>query len=371
MPATDPRADDRTFMSRALALAERGLFTTTPNPHVGCVIVRDGVVIGEGFHARAGGPHAEVAALADAHARGHDVRGAAVYVNLEPCNHQGRTPPCSRALIDAGIGRVVLAIRDPQGPARGGGAALAAAGIDVTEGVLEDEARELNIGFLSNVTRGIPWVRSKIAASLDGRTALLNGRSPWITSAAARADGHAWRARACAIVTGVGTVVQDNPAMTVRDVATTRQPLRIVIDRHGDTPPDARVLDQGNALIVMAKRKPGVSFGAIETLELPDANGRVDLLALLRVLAQRGINELHVEAGAKLNGALLDGGLIDEWLVYLAPAIIGDPARGMADHASPLTELSARAPLAFHRVDRVGDDLRVIARIVRDSSGAH
>ena len=364
--APDPRsAADRAFMSMALALAERGLFTTTPNPRVGCVIVRDGNVIGEGFHQRAGEAHAEAAALADARTQGRDVRGATVYVNLEPCNHQGRTPPCSRALVDAGVARVVFAMRDPSPAAQGGAAALSAAGIEVTEGVEEHAARELNIGFVSNVTRGIPWVRSKIAASLDGRTALANRRSQWITGAAARADGHAWRARACAIVTGVGTVMQDNPALTVRDVATTRQPLRIVIDRRGATPRDARVLDDGNALIVTASQDCTRGFAGVETLALPDENGRVDLAALLRVLARRGINELHIEAGAKLNGAFVDHALVDEFLVYLAPSIIGDPARGMADRAVPLTDLAARTPLAFHRVDRIGDDLRVIARLDR------
>jgi diaminohydroxyphosphoribosylaminopyrimidine deaminase / 5-amino-6-(5-phosphoribosylamino)uracil reductase len=360
-------AADRAFMARALELAARGLYTTTPNPRVGAVVVREGAVIGEGFHRRAGEAHAEVAALADAHARGQDVRGATVYVNLEPCNHQGRTGPCSRALIDAGVGRVVFAMRDPFGPAQGGAAALASAGIAVTEGVRESEARELNIGFVSNVVRGVPWVRIKVAASLDGRTALASGESQWITGAAARADGHAWRARACAILTGVGTIVQDNPALTVREVATTRQPLRVVIDRHGDTPRDARVLADGNALIVTAARKPGATFGAVEVLELPDADGRVDLRALMRVLAKRGVNELHVEAGARLNGALVDAGIVDEFVVYLAPSIIGDPARGIAERSAALAALAARTPLEFHRVDTIGDDLRVISRVRRDA----
>ena len=363
-------AADRTFMARALELAARGLYTTTPNPRVGAVVVRDGAVIGEGFHRRAGEAHAEVAALADARARGHDVRGATIYVNLEPCHHQGRTGPCSRALIDAGVRRVVFAMRDPYVPAQGGAAALAAAGIAVTEGVRESEARELNIGFVSNVERGVPWVRTKVAASLDGRTALASGESQWITGALARADGHAWRARACAILTGVGTIVQDDPALTVREVATTRQPLRVVIDRHGDTPRDARVLADDNALIVTAARNPGATFGAVEMIELPDADGRVDLRALMRVLAQRGVNELHVEAGARLNGALVDAGLVDEFVVYLAPSIIGEPARGIAERSAALATLAARTPLAFHRVDTIGDDLRVIARVRRSAEHA-
>jgi diaminohydroxyphosphoribosylaminopyrimidine deaminase/5-amino-6-(5-phosphoribosylamino)uracil reductase len=371
--AADPgpgNAADRAFMARALELASLGLYTTTPNPRVGAVVVRDGAVIGEGFHRKAGEAHAEIAALADARARGHDVHGTTVYVNLEPCNHHGRTGPCSRALIDAGVGRVVFAMRDPFGPAQGGAAALASAGIAVTEGVRESEARELNIGFVSKVVRGVPWVRVKVAASLDGRTALASGESQWITGGAARADGHAWRARACAILTGVGTIVQDDPALTVREVATTRQPLRVVIDRHGDTPRDARVLADGNALIVTAARKPGATFGAIEVLELPDAAGRVDLRALMRVLATRGVNELHVEAGARLNGALVDAGLVDEFVVYLAPSIIGDPARGVAERAAPLATLAARTPLEFHRVDTIGDDLRVIARVRREPGDA-
>ncbi len=261
-------------------------------------------------------------------------------------------------------------MRDPYVPAQGGAAALAAAGIAVTEGVRESEARELNIGFVSNVERGVPWVRTKVAASLDGRTALASGESQWITGALARADGHAWRARACAILTGVGTIVQDDPALTVREVATTRQPLRVVIDRHGDTPRDARVLADDNALIVTAARNPGATFGAVEMIELPDADGRVDLRALMRVLAQRGVNELHVEAGARLNGALVDAGLVDEFVVYLAPSIIGEPARGIAERSAALATLAARTPLAFHRVDTIGDDLRVIARVRRSAEHA-
>lgn len=351
-------------MALALAQAVRGLFTATPNPRVGCVIVRGGNVIGEGFHERAGGPHAESAALADARARGNDPRGATVYVTLEPCNHQGRTGPCSEALIDAGVARVVFAMRDPHAAAQGGAATLAAAGIAIDEGVLEEDARELNLGFVSNVTRGMPWVRSKIAASLDGRTALLDGKSQWITGPEARADGHAWRARACAILTGVGTVAQDNPALTVRALPTSRQPLRIVVDRHGDTPRDARVLADDNALIVTASSKPGTAFGKVEVLDLPNPEGRVDLAALLRVLASRGINELHVEAGARLNGALVEAGLVDEFLVYLAPSMIGEPARGMAMRAAPLAVLDGRIPLAFHGVERIGADLRIVARVI-------
>ncbi len=232
---------DRVHMARALALAGRGLYTATPNPRVGSVIVADGVVIGEGWHERAGEPHAEVNALADARARGRDPRGATLYVTLEPCNHQGRTPACTDAVIAAGLGRVVAAMADPNLKAADGAARLRAAGIAVEVGLLESEARELNVGFVSRMTRGRPWVRMKMAASLDGRTALLSGESKWITGEAARADGHHWRARACAILTGIGTVQQDDPQLSVRAVATPRQPRRIVIDRHAQTPPSAKV----------------------------------------------------------------------------------------------------------------------------------
>ena len=354
---------DRAHMARALALAGQGLYTTTPNPRVGSVIAKNGAVIGEGFHFRAGEPHAEVNALADAHARGNDPRGATMYVTLEPCNRHGRTPPCADAVIAAGVARVVAAMRDPNPDQAHGGDRLRAAGIDVAFGLHEDEARELNIGFVSRMTRGRPWVRAKLATSLDGRTALANGESQWITGAPARADGHAWRARACAILTGVGTVLQDDPQLTARSIDTPRQPLRIVVDRHGQTPASARVLDDGNALIVTAGERNAAWPVALDVLALPDANGRVDLAALMRALAERGINELHVEAGAKLSGALLDAGLIDELLLYVAPALIGDPARGMFERAAPLAALGARTGLAWHSVERIGGDLRVIARV--------
>lgn len=353
---------DHEYMGGALELAARALYTTTPNPRVGCVIVKDGVVIGEGFHLRPGGAHAEVNALADARARGNDPRGAVMYVTLEPCNAHGRTPPCVDAIINAGIARVVAAMRDPNPHQAHGGDRLAAAGIDVTFGLLESAARELNPGFVSRMTRGRPWVRAKLAASLDGRTALASGESQWITSAQARADGHAWRARACAVLTGVGTVLQDDPELTVRAVETPRQPLRVIVDRHGQTPASARVLAGGNALIVSAGARNAAWPSALEVLVLPDANGRVDLAAMMQALAARGINELHVEAGAKLTGALLDAGLIDELLLYMAPALIGDPARGMFERAAPLAALGARTRVAWHGIERIGDDLRVIAR---------
>ena len=357
---------ERAHMSHALELAARGLYTTTPNPRVGCVVVRDGQVIGEGWHVSAGEAHAEVAALADARGRGHDVRGATLYVTLSPCDTQGRTPPCVDAIIPAGIARVVAAMRDPDTSQADGLARLAAAGIVVDVGLMEDEARELNPGFVSRIVRGLPWVRSKLAASLDGRTALANGDSQWITGAAARSDGHAWRARACAILTGVGTVLHDDPQLDVRAVATPRQPLRVVVDRNGDVPPGAKLLAGGAALVVTAGTRNAAWPAHVDVLALPDANARVDLRALMRELATRGINELHVEAGARLNGALLSAGLIDELLVYVAGSLIGDPARGMFALPAPLPALAARTRLRWTSVDRIGEDLRIVARVVRE-----
>jgi len=362
--------DDRRHMARALALAERGLYSTTPNPRVGCVIVDDGEVIGEGWHVRPGEAHAEVAALADARAKGHDPRGATLYVTLEPCNNHGRTPPCVDAVLASGVARVVVALHDPN-PAQGGGAdRLRHAGVQVDSGLLEAEASALNVGFVSRMTRGRPWVRTKLAASLDGRTALASGESRWITGSAARADGHAWRARACAILTGVGTVLHDDPQLTVRDVATTRQPLRVIVDRHADTPTGARVLAGDRALIVTAGPRNDRWPATTETLPLPDGAGRVDLEAMLRALAGRGINEVHVEAGAKLNGALLQAGLIDEMLIYIAASVIGDPARGMFELANPLASLARRVDLAWTSVDRIGEDLRIVARVRGPARGA-
>ncbi|HEY3077834.1 MAG TPA: bifunctional diaminohydroxyphosphoribosylaminopyrimidine deaminase/5-amino-6-(5-phosphoribosylamino)uracil reductase RibD [Burkholderiales bacterium] len=338
------------MMRRALSLAERGLFTTSPNPRVGCVVARDGKIIGEGWHERQGGPHAEVRALENI-----DAAGATVYVNLEPCSHHGRTPPCVDLLLRAKVHRVVAAMRDPNREAAGGGERLAAAGIRFEHGLLEEEARELNIGFLSRVTRGRPWVRLKVAATLDGRTALPDGRSQWITGAEARRDGHRWRARACAILTGIGTVRADDPQLTVREVETPRQPLRVIVDSRLETPPNARVLP---ALVFSARagRLPDA-----EVLALPNANGKVDLPRMLEVLAERGVNELHVEAGFRLNGSLVREGCVDEFLVYVNPSFLGDGAQGMLDLPLP-GSLDGRLRLRVLSVDRLGDDLRLLAR---------
>ena len=354
---------DRELMARALKLAERGLYTTTPNPRVGCVIARDGQMLGEGWHERAGDAHAEVRALADAHARGNDPRGATAYVTLEPCNHHGRTPPCTDALLAAGIVRVVAAMRDPYLPAGSGADRLRAAGVAVEIGLLEKEARELNLGWIKCVQTGRPWVRVKIAASLDGRTALQNGTSQWITGALARADGHRWRARACAILTGIGTVRQDDPQLTVREVETTRQPLKVVVDRHGELPATARVLAGGEVIVITAT-PPRVKWPPhVQTLALPDRDGRINLGAMLDALGGRGINEVHVEAGAKLNGALLAAGLVDELLFYVAPCLLGDSARGMFDLPDALTTLGERVRMHIRSVDPVGEDWRILARI--------
>jgi diaminohydroxyphosphoribosylaminopyrimidine deaminase/5-amino-6-(5-phosphoribosylamino)uracil reductase len=355
-------ADDHRYMARALELAERGLYTTTPNPRVGCVVVRDGKIIGEGWHQHAGGPHAEVNALA---AAGASVKGATAYVSLEPCSHHGRTPPCARALVSSGVARVVAAMRDPNPEVAGKGfALLEQAGIAVEHGLLEGEASELNVGFVTRMTCRRPWIRMKIAASLDGKTALNDGRSQWITGPAARRDGHAWRARACAVLTGVGTVRDDDPQLTVRDVETTRQPVRIVVDSRLETPAGARVL-QGGALIAAAVNNPSkrdaLQGQGAEIVMLPNASGKVELGALMEELGRREMNEVHVEAGFKLNGSLLREGLVDEFLFYLAPSIIGDQARGMFDLPA-LESLSGRRALQVRDIRMIESDIRVIAR---------
>ena len=355
-------------MDMALALAESALFVTSPNPRVGCVLVgADDQIIGQGATQRAGGAHAEVMALKDAAARGKEVRGATAYVTLEPCAHQGRTGPCCDALISAGIGRVVASLEDPNPLVAGQGfARLRAAGMRVDVGPGADIARELNIGFFSRMTRGTPWVRLKIAASLDGTTALTNGSSQWITSAAARADGHAWRARACAMLTGIGTVLDDDPRMDVREVTTPRQPHVVVVDSLLQTPKDARlfIADRARYIYTCAqndtKIKALTDRGATVVQTPGNAGGKVDLPAMLRDLASKGINEVHVEAGHKLNGSLVREGLVDEFLVYLAPQLLGTGA-GMAN-LGPLTSLDQGLALEFRSVTPVGPDLRILAR---------
>jgi len=356
---------DLQAMQLALDWAAKGMFITAPNPRVGCVIVRDGRVIGAGHTLAAGQAHAEVQALRDAAARGEPVRGATAYVTLEPCSHHGRTPPCADALVEAGLARVVAAMEDPNPLVAGQGMArLRAAGIVAESGLQANEAREMNIGFFSRMERGMPWVRMKAAASLDGKTALHNGRSQWITSQPARDDGHWWRARACAILTGIGTVLEDDPQMTVRAVDTPRQPQRIVIDSRLQISPDARILQGGGTLIVAAQadadKEALLRARGAEVLIMPNARGKVDLPALLHELGRRQINELHVEAGFKLNGSLLREACVDELLLYLAPTLLGD-AQGLFDLPS-LDDLAGQRRLAFHEVRQVGPDLRILAR---------
>ena len=365
-------AADHAWMAEALRLARLGLFSTTPNPRVGCVIVQPeengvGTVVGRGWHVKAGEPHAEVHALRDA---GERARGATAYVTLEPCNHTGRTGPCVDALLNAGVARVVAAMTDPNPLVAGKGLArLAAAGVSVQSGLLENEAAELNIGFVSRMTRGRPWLRLKTAASLDGKVALNNNQSQWITGEAARLDGHRWRARACAILTGFGTVKEDNPQLTVRGVDTgtepLRQPLRVVIDSRLQIYPTARFLQGGNSLIVGAvedrERIAALQAIGAEVLILPNANGKVDLHAMLQALGERGINEVHAEAGGKLNGSLLREGCVDEFLIYQAPMLMGDKAQGMFS-LHELTELSQATRLKIMERTIIGEDLRILAR---------
>ena len=357
-------------MALALAWAAKAMSSSAPNPRVGCVLVRDGRVIGAGHTQPVGQAHAEVMALRDAAARGEASAGATAYVTLEPCNHYGRTPPCSQALVQAGLARVVAAIADPNPLVAGKGlAALTAAGIDVACGLMAEQAQALNIGFFSRMQRGLPWVRLKTAASLDGMTALDDGRSRWITGPAARADGHAWRARACAILTGVGTVKADDPQLTARGVDAPRQPRRVIVDSRLDISPGARVLTGEPCWIAAAVADPAkasaLQAAGHDVIVLPGPDGKVDLAALLRELGRREINELHVEAGFRLNGSLIRAGCVDELLVYLAPTLLGQ-AQGMFALAAPAdlerSLTCERRRLAFHEVRQIGDDLRILAR---------
>jgi diaminohydroxyphosphoribosylaminopyrimidine deaminase/5-amino-6-(5-phosphoribosylamino)uracil reductase len=353
-----------------LALAEQAVGLSDPNPRVGCVIVsadgRD--ILGQGHTQAAGGPHAEVMALRDAQARGHDVRGATVYVSLEPCAHHGRTPPCCDALVAAGVGRVEIALGDPNPLVNGQGTArIAAAGIAIGHAPedIAARARELNIGFFSRMERGRPWVRMKIAASLDGRTALPNGASQWITGADARADGHAFRRRAGAVLTGIGTVLADDPSLDVRLVETAKQPLRCVVDARLDTPPTARLFASPSPVILLtastdAARRAALEARGAEIVDVPARDGRIDLEAVLDDLARRHVNEVHVEAGAGLNGALLQTGRVDELLLYLAPTLLG-AGRDMAT-LGPFDALAQGLPFDFHDAQKVGADLRILAR---------
>ena len=358
------KAADSQWMAQAIHLAERGLNSTSPNPRVGCVLVKNEKIVVEGWHQRAGEPHAEVHALRQA---AEQARGATAYVTLEPCSHFGKTPPCAEGLIAAGVARVVVATVDPNPLVAGNGIAkLRAAGIEVDVDLMAIEARTLNVGFFSRMTRGLPYVRSKIAASLDGRTALANGQSQWITGAEARRDGHRWRARSCAVLTGIATILADDAQLSVRDIETSRQPLRVVLDSQLRLPLTAKILT-GGALLIVTASADSAKIAALEklgaqVLSLPNTAGQVDLLATFNYLASIGCNEVLVEAGRTLNGALLAAGLVDELLVYLAPQLLGDLARGMTC-VGELTELAQRVELVWQDVRQVGQDLRIIATI--------
>ena len=362
------------FMALALQLARQAVGLSDPNPRVGCVIVSaDGQsVLGQGHTQRAGEAHAEVMALREAAARGHSTRGATAYVTLEPCSHQGRTGPCCDALLTAGIGRVVAATVDPNPLVRGQGLArLRAGGVDVQIGPGETETRALNVGFFHRMEHGLPWVRMKVAMSLDGTTALENGASQWITSPEARADGHAWRARAGAILTGIGTVLDDDPTLDVRLAPAPRQPTIVVVDSRLQTPVDAKLFTGTRPTWIATAirdhdRETALRERGADLLHLPGAGGKVDLGALMRELAARHVNELHVEAGHMLNGSLLKAGLVDELLVYMAPRLLG-AGRPLAA-LGPLQTLTEALPLAFHSADPMGSDLRVLARVQRPLS---
>ena len=369
---------NNSLLELALQLATSGRFAPPPNPSVGCVIATaDGTILGQGHTQMAGGPHAEIVALQDARTRGHSVVGASAYVTLEPCSHQGRTGPCCDALAAAGIQKVVATLADPNPLVAGQGfARLQAAGVQVdvlaTDHPLAIASRALNIGFFSRMLRKTPWLRLKIAASLDGKTALPNGISQWITSTEARADGHAWRARSCAVLTGIGTVLEDNPRLDVRLVKTVRQPHLVVIDSQLQTPPDAALFHPGRTIFIYAATQNATRETALQAAgatiiylpgQQPDGTptGKVDLAAMLRDLGQREVNELHVEAGHKLNGSLVREGLVDEFLVYLAPKLMGQGVD--MTNFGPLQNLKDAVPLEFTSTAMLGPDLRIMAQI--------
>ncbi len=349
-------------MQRALQLAERGLYTTTPNPRVGCVIVHQQKIVGEGAHLKAGEPHAEVYALQQA---GQHARGATAYVTLEPCSHHGRTPPCADALLKAGVGKVIAAMVDPNPLVAGKGLAyLQAHGIETQHGLMETQAKALNPGFILRMSQQMPWVRCKIAASLDGKTAMANGHSQWISSEASRLDVQHWRARSCAILTGIGTVLADNPQLTVRDIPDTRQPLRVVVDSQLRMPMDARIMQGGSTMIAYAtdslQRTSYWADQGVTLFHAADAQGQVCLNTLLKHLAHCQMNEVMVEAGQGLNGALIARQLVNELLMYYAPKLMGGQAHNMLAMPS-LTHMSQAIDLNITDIRQFGADIRVLA----------
>lgn len=362
---TLPAADDVRWMQHALALAETSLYITSPNPRVGCVIVRDDAVLGQGATQQAGGAHAEVVALREAQDQGHAVQGATVYVTLEPCSHQGRTPPCVDALIQAGVARVVIALCDPNPLVGGQGIQrLRQAGIAVTLGVCAAEALALNVGFVSRMTRGLPWVWVKTGVSLDGHSALPGGESQWITGPLARADGHHWRARSCAVLTGIGTIRSDDARLNVREVPTPRQPIRAVVDARFEINEDARIFDGGKVWLFVCRidesKAARLAQRNAEVVVMPSLEAGVDLPSVLRWLAAHEVNEVHVEAGARLSGALMETGCVDELLVYMAPLFLGQ-GRGMLTMPA-VSALDAAERFEFIEAAQVGTDMRLRLR---------
>lgn len=361
--SADP-INDTAYMARALRLARRGLCTTHPNPRVGCVLVRDGRIVGEGWHRRAGEPHAEAYALEMA---GALARGATAYINLEPCCHHGRTPPCTGALLAAGVRRVVVAMTDPDPRVAGRGIAeLREAGVEVDCGLLEADARALNAGFVMRTERRRPWIRGKLAMSLDGRTALASGASQWLTDTPARRDVQQLRASSSAVLTGIGTVLADDPALNVRLPDTERQPLRVILDPDLDTPPGARTLTLPGAVLILtgcsdAERRRVLERTGAEVVHLPVAPGGLDLAAVMDELARREINEVHTECGPTLTGALLCAGLLDELVLYMAPLLLGHNARGLLQ-LPELTDMTQRTPMRIIDLRAVGRDWRITAR---------
>ena len=360
----DAEADAR-WMRHALALAETSLYITSPNPRVGCVIVRDGTILGQGATQQAGGPHAEVVALRDAAAKGHAIAGATVYVSLEPCSHHGRTPPCSDALIAAAPERVAIALCDPNPLVGGQGIQrLREAGIAVTLGVCADEALTLNAGFVSRMTRGLPWVWMKAGISLDGHNALPSGVSQWITGPLARADGHQWRARSCVVLTGIGTVRSDDPLLNVRDIPTSRQPVRAVVDTRFEISENARLFDGGKVWVFVCRNDPAkaerLAARNVDVVVMPSMASGIDLPSVMRWLAAHEINEVHLEAGARLSGAMLETGCVDELLIYMAPLLLGR-GRGMAEMQA-VAALEAAERFEFIDAAQVGTDMRLRLR---------
>jgi diaminohydroxyphosphoribosylaminopyrimidine deaminase / 5-amino-6-(5-phosphoribosylamino)uracil reductase len=360
-------AADHAFMARALALTAHGRYTATPNPNVGCVIVNSGRIISEGWHEKAGEPHAEVNALKSCDGA---QRGATVYVTLEPCAHHGRTPPCTKALLAAGVARVVAALEDPNPEVSGKGLEeLRAGGVRAEVGLMAEEASRVHRGFLSRMARGRPWVRVKLGASLDARTALANGTSRWITSTDARRDVHDLRAQSCAVLTGIGTVLTDDPQLTVRDVPCKRQPLRILLDSRLEIQDRARIMQGGNLLVVTATgdegRAEALRKRGIEVLRVPvePVKGKVDLRIMMELFAKRELNEVLVETGARLNGSLLLARVVDEIIVYTAPSVLGDGALGMFA-LGQIASLDERVQLKFTDVRQIGPDLRITASVV-------